>query len=79
VWGKTAIQGFCQAFLSEGLFSKQRKQQGQEDADKDGSNNGKVESEVLFSDDDISGKPPDPRNFLPNHQKDPDENDKNSH
>jgi len=49
----------------KGLFPKQRKQQGQEDADENGGNNGKVEGEVLLSDDDISGKSPDPRNFLP--------------
>jgi len=64
--------------LLKGLLPEQRKQQGQDDTDEDGGNNGKVESEVLFSDDDISGKSPDPRNFLPDHQKDPDENDKNT-
>jgi hypothetical protein len=62
----------------KGLFSKQRKQQGQEDADEDGGDNGKVKSKVLFSDDDVSGKSPDPGNSLPDHQEDPDENDKNA-
>jgi hypothetical protein len=65
--------------LSEGLFPKQRKQQRQDDADEDGGNNGKVKSEVLLSDDDISGKSPDPWDFLPDHQEEPDENDKNSY
>jgi hypothetical protein len=46
------------------LFSKQRKQQGQDDTDEDGGNNGKVKSEILFSDEDVSGKSPDPWNFL---------------
>ena len=68
---------FVKGFL-KGLFSKQRKQQGQDDADQNGGNNGKVESEVLFSDDDISGKSPDPWNFLPDHQKEPNEDDKNT-
>ncbi len=55
---------FVKLFL-KGLFPKQRKQQSQEYADEDGGNNGEVESEVFLSDDDISGKSPDPRNFLP--------------
>jgi len=60
------------------LFPKQCKQQCQDDADKDGGNNGKVESEILFSNDNISGKSSDPRNFLTNQQKEPDENNKNT-
>ncbi len=60
------------------LFSEQCKKQGQEDTDQNGGNNGKVESEVLFSDDDVSGKSPDPRNFLPDHQEDADEDDKDA-
>jgi hypothetical protein len=63
----------------KGLFPKQREQQGQEDTDENGSNNGKVESEVLFSDNDISGKFADPRNFLSDQEKDPDKNDKNTY
>jgi hypothetical protein len=59
-------------------FSKQRKQQGQDDANEDGSNNGKVEGEILPSNDDIPGKSPDPRNFLPDQQKEPDENNKDT-
>ncbi len=62
----------------KGLFPKQREEQGQDDTDENGSNNGKVESEVLLSDDDISGKSPDPWNFLPDHQEEPDENNKNT-
>jgi hypothetical protein len=64
--------------LLKGLFPKQRKQQGQDDTDENGSNDGKVESEVLLSNDDISGKSADPRNLLPEQQQEPDENDKNS-
>ena len=60
------------------LFPKQCKQQGKEDTDEDGGNNGKVESEVLLSDDDVSGKSPDPRNFLPDHEEDPDKDNKNT-
>jgi hypothetical protein len=63
----------------KGLFPEQRKQQGQEDTDENGGNNGKVKSEVLLSDDDISRKSSDPWNFLPNQQKNPDENDKNTY
>jgi len=70
------IRKFCQGFFSKKLFSEQRKQQGQDDTDENGGDNGKVESEVLLSDDDISGKSPDPRNFLPDQQKEPDENNK---
>jgi hypothetical protein len=66
---------FVKAFL-KGLFPEQRKQQGQDNADENGGHNGEIEGKVLFSDDDISGKPPDPRNFLPDQQEDPDENDK---
>jgi hypothetical protein len=62
----------------KGLFPEQRKQKSQEDTDKDGGDDGKVEGEVLFSDDDVSGKSADPRNFLSDHQEDPDENDKNT-
>ena len=68
---------FVKHFLKE-LFSKKREQQSQENADDNGGNDGKVESKVLFSNDDISGKSPDPRNFLPDHQKGPDEDDKNA-
>jgi hypothetical protein len=60
------------------LLPKQRKQQGQDDTDENGGNNGKVKSEVFLSDDDIAGKSPDPRNFLPDQQKEPDENNKNT-
>jgi hypothetical protein len=62
----------------KGLFPKQREQQGQDDTNKDGGNNGEVESEVFLSDDDISGKSPDPRNLLPNQQEEPDEYNKNT-
>jgi hypothetical protein len=68
---------FCEVFL-KGLFPEQRKQQSQEDTDENGGNNGKVKSKILLSDDDISGKSPDPWNLLPDHQKDPDEDNKNS-
>ncbi len=68
---------FVKPFLPEGLLPEQRKQQGEEDTDQNGGNNGKVESEVLLSDDDISGKSSDPRNFFPDHQEDADEDDKN--
>jgi hypothetical protein len=47
------------------LFSKQGKQQGQEDTDDNARNDGKVKSDVLLSDDDISGESADPGNFLP--------------
>jgi len=60
------------------LLPKKCKQQSQDDADKDGGNNGKVESEVLFSDDDISGKSSDPGNLVPDHQKESNENDENT-
>jgi hypothetical protein len=66
-------------FWSSKLLPEKRKQQGQEDTDEDGGNNGKVESEVLFFDDNIPGKSPDPRNLLPDQQKDPDQNNKNTH
>ena len=69
-------RAFVKHFL-KGLLPEQRKEQGEEDTDQDGGNNGKVESEVLLSDDYISGKSSDPRNFLPNHQKHPDEDNKN--
>ncbi len=62
----------------KGLLPKQGKQQGQENTDKDGGNNWEVEGEILPSDDNISGKPADPRNLLPDHQKNPDENNKNT-
>jgi hypothetical protein len=74
--GNTATESVCQALFLKGLFSKQRKEQGQDDTDKNGGNNGKVESEVLFSDNDISGKSADPLNFLANQQKEPDEDNK---
>ena len=40
-----------------GLLPKQRKQQCQDDADEDGGGEGKVEGKLLFSNNDISGKP----------------------
>jgi hypothetical protein len=60
-----------------GLFPKQCKQQGQDDADEDGGDNGKVESEILFSDDDVSGKSSDPRNFFTKKQEKANQNNKN--
>jgi hypothetical protein len=51
------------------LFPKQCKEQSQDDADEDGGNNGKVESEILFSNDDISGKSTHPWNFFSKEQK----------
>ncbi len=62
----------------KGLLPKQRKQQGQDNADYNGGNNGEVEGEVLPSDDNISGKPADPRNSLPDQQKNPNENNNNT-
>jgi len=64
-------EGVCQASLFEGLFPKKRNSKVRNDTDENGSNDGKVESEVLFSDNDIPGKSSDPRDFLPDHQKDP--------
>ena len=46
------------------LFTEQRKQQGQDDTDEYGSGNRKVESKILFSNDDISRKSTHPRYFL---------------
>ena len=46
------------------LFTEQRKQQGQDDTDEYGSSNRKVESKILFSNDDISRKSAHPRYFL---------------
>jgi hypothetical protein len=65
--GKYSDPKLLSSFFPEALLPKQRKQQGQDDTDQNRGNNGKVESEVLFPDDNISGKSSDPRNFLPDH------------
>jgi hypothetical protein len=76
-WEIQRPKAFVKPFL-KGLLPKQRKQQCQDDTDENGGNNGKVKSEVLLSNDDISGESPDPGNFLPDQQKNPDEDNKNT-
>ena len=49
------------------LLSKYGKQQCQDDADEDGGGEGKVEGELLFFNDDITGKFAHPRNLI-SHQ-----------
>jgi len=61
-----------------GLFPKQCEQQSEDDADEDGGDDGKVESEILFSNDDISGKSSDPRNFFSKQKKNPNQDDQNT-
>jgi len=58
------------------LFPEQCKQQCQNDTDDNGSNNGKVESEILFSDDDVSRKSTHPRNFFSKEQEKTNQNKK---
>ena len=48
----------------ESLFSKQCKKQCQNYTNDYGSDNWKIESKILFSDDDISGESANPRNFF---------------
>jgi len=48
------------------LFSKQHKKQCEDDADNNGGDNWKVESKILFPDDDIPGKSTYPGDFFTN-------------
>jgi hypothetical protein len=59
------------------LFSKQSEQQREDDADENGGRNGEVKSELLFLNQDISWKPADPWNLLPNQEQNTDKDNEN--
>ena len=62
----------------EELLPKQCKQQGQDDADENRGGDWKVESELFFFNDDITGEFADPWNLLTNQKKNTYRNDKNT-
>jgi len=59
------------------LLPEQCKQQCEDDADNNGSDDGKVECKILFPDNDISGKSAYPRYLFSQKQEKTDENNKN--
>ena len=66
-----------------GLLSKQGEQQSQDDADENAGDDGEVKRKILFSDEDVSGKPADPGNLLAYQKKQTNKNNnspqKNEH
>ncbi len=60
------IQRTAERFGNAELFPEQRKQQREDDTDENGGSDRKVERELLFFNQDISRKPADPWNLLPN-------------
>ena len=49
------------------LFPEQSKEQCDEKADEDGGGEGEIEGNFLLFNDDISGEPPDPGDFIADH------------
>jgi len=60
------------------LFTKQCKQQRQDDADNDAGRDGKIETEFFFSNDDIPWEFAKPRDLFPNHEKNPYDNNQDA-
>jgi hypothetical protein len=60
------------------LLPEQRKQQCQDDADDDRGSERKIESKILSSNDNISGKPADPWYLFSDQQKQTGDNDQNA-
>lgn len=60
------------------LFPEQSKEYCDEKADEDACGEGKVESELLLFNQDISGKPSGPGDFIAGHQKQAHQNNKDA-